>query len=312
MEYKDYYKILGLEKTASKDEIKKAYRRLARKYHPDVSKEPNAEEKFKEAKEAYEVLSDDEKRNAYDSLGSQWQGGQSFTPPPGWESQFSQENFSQGDMGGFSDFFSELFGQQARGSHFRGGRGTEFAAKGEDVRSKIALTLDEAFHGGTRTINLQMPEYDQHGRVQQKIKTLRVKIPAGVGNGQQIRLAGQGGAGFGGGPSGDLYLEIELQEHPLFSIKEKDIFLNLPITPWEAALGATISVPTLAGKVDLKIPANSQSGQKLRLKDRGMPGKNPGDQYVLLQIITPSADNDEKKAFYEKMKTLMPFNPRKF
>lgn len=314
MEYKDYYKILGVNKQSTKDEIKKAYRRMARKYHPDVSKEPNAEEKFKEAKEAYEVLSDPEKRRTYDSLSQQWQGGQNFTPPPNWEEQFSYsgpgDSFGGADASDFSDFFSQLFGE--RHAHHRGGRTGGFASRGQDIQSTLNISLDEAFHGGSREISLQMPSTDQHGHVSYQTKTLKVKIPAGVKNNQQIRLTGQGGPGFGGGPAGDLYLKIQLNDHSIFSLKDQDIFLTLPLAPWEAALGATISVPTLAGNVDLKIPANSQSGQKLRLKGRGMPGKHLGDQYVILQIVIPKADTSEKQAYYKKMAEMMPFNPRHF
>jgi len=308
MEYKDYYKVLGVSKQADKDEIKKSYRRLARKYHPDVSKEPNAEEKFKEAKEAYEVLSDPEKRQAYDTLGSQWQSGQDFRPPPDWENNFSDftHQSAQGNGANFSDFFSELFGGRQRGFS---GRAGGFAAKGEDIHSKINITLEEAHKGTSREINLQIPEINNQGRMTQRIKTLRVKIPAGVVEGQQIRLTGQGGSGMGGGANGDLYLEIHLQEHAHFTMKGKDVYLTVPVTPWEAALGASIAVPTLAGKVDVKIPANSQAGQKLRLKGRGLSG---GDQFALLQIVIPPADTAEKREFYEKMAQTMPFNPRKF
>ncbi len=315
MEYKDYYKILGLEKTAKAEEIKKAYRKMARKYHPDVSKEPNAEEKFKEAKEAYEVLSDEEKRKSYDSLGENWQSGQNFTPPPGWEGGFAYSGSGDGfdpNTADFSDFFSELFGGGFRNASHQGGRTHGFASKGQDVRSSITISLEDAFNGGSREISFKMPEMDAHGRQHLRAKTLRVKIPAGVKNNQQIRLNGQGAPGMGGGPNGDLYLEIHIQDHPLYSVQDGNIYLTLPLTPWEAALGATISVPTLAGKVDLKIPAGSQAGQKLRLKGRGMPAPTPGDQYVILQIAIPKADTPEKKALYEKMAELMAFNPRHF
>lgn len=316
MEYKDYYQILGVDKKADHDAIKKAYRRMARKYHPDVSKEPNAEEKFKEAKEAYEVLSDAEKRQAYDTLGSQWQSGQQFKPPPNWEQGFSYSDgngFAGADAADFSDFFSELFGGARRHSHAgRHERAQDFGAKGQDIHSAINVTLEEAFQGAAREISLQMPIMNDQGQVTYKTKTLKIKIPAGVKNHQQIRLSGQGAPGFGSGSNGDLYLKIELQEHPLYSLKDHDIYMTLPLAPWEAALGTTVSVPTLAGKVDLKIPADSQAGQKLRLKGRGMPGKHTGDQYVVLQVVIPRADTTEKKACYEKMAELMPFNPRNF
>lgn len=298
MEYKDYYAVLGVDKKASADDIKQAYRRLARKYHPDVSKEANAEDKFKNVQEAYEVLKDPEKRTAYDQLGSNWKAGQEFRQPPNWDGQ----GFSQEDMGGFSDFFSNLFGRGAAGSsggqHHRG-----FQQRGSDQHAKINISLSDAFHGATKTLQLQTPE---------GLRTIKVTIPAGATNGQQLRLAGQGNPGMGGGPAGDLYLEIDIQPDSLYSLKGRDIFLTLPVTPWEAALGAEIKVPTLAGPVGLKLTPGSQAGQKLRLKGRGMPGKPaPGDQYAILQIQTPIANTDEQRQLYHKMAELMPTNPRK-
>lgn len=323
MEYKDYYKILGVERGADADAIKQAYRRLARKFHPDVSKEPNAEEQFKNVQEAYEVLKDAEKRAAYDALGSNWKAGQDFRPPPGWESDprfhrgGGQQQFSEEDMQDFGDFFSNIFGGGGRGG-FEGrggfsGRGSrEFSQRGADQHAKILVTLDEAFRGGTRTIQLQMPEVDMEGRIQNKLRTLKVIIPAGAAQGQQLRLAGQGGPGIGGAPNGDLYLEIDIQNHPLFSLQGRDIYLTLPVTPWEAALGAEIKIPTLAGPVGLKLNPDSQSGQKLRLKGRGMPGKPAaGDQYAVLQIQTPAPHSDDQKRIYKEMADAMPFNPRK-
>ena len=313
MEFKDYYKVLSVEKSATKDEIKRAFRRLARKYHPDVSKEKDAEEKFKEVKEAYEVLTDPEKRKAYDNLGADWRHGQDFTPPPGWEQSaggFYTNNFNQGGAEGFSDFFSELFGGRGGFHSQRGGRAHGFQSKGQDASVKILIGLEDAYHGATRQINLQIPEMDQHGQVINKTKSLRVKIPQGVTQGQQIRLPGQGNPGMGGGPAGDLYLEIEFQDHPLYSVKNKDIYVNIPITPWEAALGATIKAPTLGGDVDVKIPTGSQSGKKLRLKGKGLPAKESGDQYIVLQIVVPQADTEAKRKLYETMAKEMAFNPR--
>lgn len=316
MEYKDYYKILGVDKKASQDEIKSVYRRLARKYHPDVSKEANAEEKFKELQEAYEVLKDPEKRRAYDELGSNWKAGQEFRPPPGWEG-FARQGGSSGghfytgeDLGGFSDFFSQLFG--GGGGFGRQQRREPFQQRGSDEQAVLTITLEDAFHGASKTFHLQIPEADIAGNVRSHTKTMKVTIPVGATQGQQLRLAGQGRAGRGGGQAGDLYLEINIQPHPLFSLQGNDIYLNLPITPWEAALGATIKVPTLAGPVDLKLAPGSQAGQKLRLKGRGMPSKpRVGDQYTVLQILTPPAETDEQKKLYEQMATTMPFNPRK-
>lgn len=318
MEYKDYYQILGVDRKANADDIKKAYRRLARKYHPDVSKEHNAEEKFKDVQEAYEVLKDDQKRSAYDQLGSNWKAGQDFRPPPGWEQHFYTEQDMGGfgeDLGGFSDFFANLFGG-GRASARRGGFSREdfggFKQRGSDQHAKVLITLEEAFKGTQKTIQLQVPEVGPGGQVSYKIRTLKINVPVGAYSGQQLRLGHQGAPGIGGGPAGDLYLEIDIEPHPFFSLEGKDIYLTLPVTPWEAALGAEIRVPTLGGKVGLKLAPGSQGGQKLRLKGRGMPAKNgtPGDQYVILQIHVPTATNEEQKNIYKRMSELMPFNPR--
>lgn len=302
MEYQDYYKTLGVNRDASSDEIKKNYRRLARKYHPDVSKEAGAEEKFKQAKEAYEVLKDPEKRKAYDQFGSQWKQGQGFEPPPGWQQQHGQQHYQSAGGADYSDFFEAIFG---RGF----GRAEVLRQRGKDQHSKINITLEEAFAGSTRTLTLEQPHIDGGG-VGSKKQQLNVKIPAGVTEGQQIRLARQGGRGSGGGPNGDLFLEIHLLPHKLFEVNHRDVQLKLPITPWEAALGAEITVPTLGGQIKLKIPAGSQSGKILRLKGRGLPGKTAGDQLVILAIYVPEAKTEEQKAFYEQMKSEMAFNPR--
>lgn len=307
MKYKDYYVTLGVDKKASADEIKQAYRRLARKYHPDVSKEKDAEERFKDVQEAYEVLKDSEKRAAYDQLGSQWKSGQEFRPPPNWHEAYSHSytapggNFSGAEAANFSDFFESLFGH---GGFAREEFG-EFKRRGRDEHAKIPITLEEAFHGVTKTFQLQM------GGAQPNVRTIKVNIPPGVTPGQQLRLAAQGGVGIGGAPTGDLYLEIEILPHPRFSLDGRNILMVLPVTPWEAALGAQIQTPTLAGLVDLKLSAGSQAGQKLRLKGRGMPGQPSGDQFIILQIQTPSAQSDEQRKLYEMMAQLMPFNPRK-
>ncbi|RMD69392.1 MAG: J domain-containing protein [Gammaproteobacteria bacterium] len=299
MEYKDYYKILGVSRDATQEEIKRAYRKLARKYHPDVSKEPNAEERFKEIAEAYEVLKDPEKRAAYDQLGTH-RPGEEFRPPPGWE-----EQFGFGGAEGFGDIFETLFGF-GRPRERAGG----FRMRGQDEHAKILISLEDAYHGATKTITLQVPEMEPNGRVVTRTRTLQVRIPRGITPGQQIRLPGQGAPGIGGGPHGDLYLEIDFQPHPLYRVEGKDIYLDLPITPWEAALGAKVKVPTLGGPVEVKIPPGARSGQKLRLKGRGLPGHPPGDQYVVLQIVTPPATTEKEKAFYRKMAQEMPFNPR--
>lgn len=313
MQYKDYYAIMGLKRDASPEEIKKAYRKLARKYHPDVSKEPKAEERFKELGEAYEVLKDPQKRANYDQLGT-WQAGQEFKPPPNWQRQqagfdFGGGGFTEVDPSEFSDFFASLFGGRS-GFQSHRTRTRPAAQRGEDIHSKILITLLEAYKGTERTLQLAVPEILPDGDVQTKQRTLKVKIPAGVSQGQKIRLAGQGGPGFGNGAAGDLYLEIDLQNDPIFHAEGVDIYINLPITPWEAALGATIPVPTLGGKVELKIPAGSESGQKLRLKGRGLPAKHSGDQYVVLQILIPKADTAKAKDLYRQMAEEMPFNPR--
>lgn len=307
MEFKDYYKILGLARDASQDEIKRAYRKLARKYHPDVSKEPDAEERFKEVGEAYEVLKDPEKRKAYDQFGANWKEGQDFRPPPGWDQGYSfGGDFAGG--GDFSDFFESLFGQ-ARG---RGGahRAGGFRSRGEDQVARISISLEDAYGGASHQISLNIPEVGPEGRLVAKARSLNVRIPKGVTEGQRIRLAGQGSPGLGGGPAGDLYLEISFRPHPYFHADRRDIFLDLPITPWEAALGETVTVPTLGGSVELRIPPGSQSGRKLRLKGRGLPGDPAGDQYVILKIVTPAATTEAAKALYERMAQELPMNPR--
>jgi curved DNA-binding protein len=324
MEFRDYYQILGVERTATADQIKTAYRRLARKYHPDVSKEPNAEARFKEMQEAYEVLRDPEKRTAYDQLGSDWKSGQPFRPPPDWGQGFEfsgrpgasggrgrarraggtgqDGEFSQED---FSDFFSSLFGG---GSPFAaaGSRG------GRDHHARIDVGLEEAFHGTTRTLELKRPEIKPDGAVELHSHTVRVAIPAGVTEGQLIRLAGQGGpAGAEGGGAGDLYLEVHIGPHPLFQVEKRDVTVTFPVAPWEAALGATVTVSTLGGPVEMHVPPGSQSGQRLRLRGRGLPGQPPGDQYVQLKVVLPPANSPQAKALYEEMRAKLNFDPRR-
>jgi curved DNA-binding protein len=305
MEFKDYYQTLDVARDATLDDIKKAYRKLARKYHPDVSKEADAETRFKEIGEAYEVLKDPEKRSAYDQFGSQWKAGQDFRPPPGWDANFEfRSNGFGGGQSGFSDFFESLFGglgrAQAQGGGFHHVHHGMY--DGEDHHAKLVIGLEESFQGTSRTVSLQQPGGGRH-------RDFNVKIPKGITAGQRIRLSGQGAPGRGG-RSGDLYLEIAFHKHRLFRAEDRDIFLDLPITPWEAALGATVTVPTLGGKVDLKIPAGAQSGQKMRLKGRGLPGATPGDQYIVLKIVTPKADSDAAREFYQKMAQELPMNPR--
>lgn len=243
MEFKDYYKVLGVEKKATEDEIKRAYRKLARKYHPDVSKEPEAEKRMKEVNEAYEVLKDPEKRAAYDQLGTRFQAGQEFRPPPDWDAGFEfSRGFSEAEAADFSDFFSALFGGAAR----RRDAGN-FRARGDDHHAKILVDLEDALHGATRQIALRAPELDQQGRLVARNRTLNVQIPKGIREGQHIRLAGQGTPGIGGGPPGDLYLEVHFKPHPLYRVDGRDLYLTLPIAPWEGALGATVKVPSRPG-----------------------------------------------------------------
>jgi len=314
MDYKDYYKIMGVEKTATQDEIKRAYRKLARKYHPDVSKESDAEARFKEVGEAYEVLKDPEKRAAYDQLGANWQAGQEFHPPPGWDAgfEFSGGGFTGGNAADFSDFFESLFGGVGGGGggaragrHYAG-----FHAKGEDHHAKVLIDLEDAYQGASRSITLQAPELDKNGHVVTKQRTLNVKIPKGVKQGQRIRLTGQGSPGVGDAPAGDLYLEVGFKPHPLYRVDGRDVYLDLPVTPWEAALGATIKVPTPTGVNELKIAKGTTSNRKLRLKGRGIPGKTPGDFYVIPQITLPPADTDAAIALYRKMEQELSYNPR--
>lgn len=314
MEYKDYYKILGVERNATQDEIKRAYRKRARTYHPDVNKEADAEAKFKEAGEAYEVLKDPEKRTAYNQLGANWQQGQDFRAPPNWDAgfEFSGDGHSEGDAAQFSDFFDSLFG----GARMGGGRGGPFAgraqfhAEGQDHHAKIEIDLRDAFSGAKRTITLRAPEVDAEGHVTLKERTLNVSIPKGVREGQHIRLAGQGSPGIGKGTAGDLYLEIRFAPDRLYRVDGRDVYMDLPVAPWEAALGASVKVPTPEGPVMLKIPPGSAQGRTMRLKGRGIPGSPPGDFYAVLKIMLPPAESDKAKELYRQMERELPFDPR--
>ena len=307
MEYKDYYKMMGVDRKATQEEIKRAYRKLARKYHPDVSKETDAEQKFKELGEANEVLKDPDKRAAYDQLGSDWNAQQGFQPPPDWGTGFEFHGAPPG--GGnerdFSDFFESLFGQERNPDSGRG-----FHMQGEDHHAKILIDLEDSFHGASRSISLQMPEVNQDGQIVARTRTLKVSIPKGIRQGQQIRLTGQGATGMGSGKAGDLYLEIEFRPHHHYRVEGADVYLELPLAPWEAALGASVKVPTPAGAIDLKIPPNSQAGKKLRLKGRGIPAKIPGDLYVIVQIVLPPATDEKTRAIYQRMQEELEFNPR--
>ena len=305
MKYKDYYNIMGVNRDASQDEIKRAHRKLARKYHPDVSKEPEGEARFKEIGEAYEVLKDPEKRAAYDRLDPNMQADQDFQPPPGWDSGFEFRGGATAGAGGFSSFFEELFGhQQAYGAH------AGHNATGQDHHAKVLVDLDDVFHGATRKITLQSPELDASGHVRLNNRTLTIKIPKGMKEGQQLRLKGQGATGMGQGLKGDLYLEIHFNPHPIYRTDGRDLYLQLPVTPWEVALGATIQTPTPEGTVGVKIPAGSNSGNKLRLKGRGIPGNPAGDIYVTLNVIVPPANDEQARALYKEMESKLAFNPR--
>lgn len=310
MEFKDYYKTLALSRDATQDDVKRAYRKLARKYHPDVSEEPNCEERFKEVGEAYEVLKDPEKRAAYDQLGTQWQSGQDFRPPPNWNEgfEFSGAGFTGGDASAYSEFFESLFGREFA----TGGAGPRrsFQMRGEDHHAKILVDLDDTFEGATRAITLHAPELTAEGYVKTRERTLNVRIPKGIREGQQIRLAGQGGPALGDAPAGDLYLAVEFKPHRHFRADRSDLLLDLPVSPWEAALGANVKVPTPSGAVDLRIPASSYQGRKLRLKGRGIPSKQPGDLYVVLQVALPPAETAAAKELYRKMEKELRFDPR--
>ena len=308
MEFKDYYKVMGVARDATEAQIKQAYRKLARKYHPDVSKEKDAEARFKEVGEAYEVLKNPEKRAAYDNLGKDYRPGQDFRPPPNWDSGFEFSGAGAGaGNADYSDFFESLFGAQARAGR---GRGNFHPGRGEDHHAKVLLDLEASLDGGSRTFTLRVPEIDESGRLASKERTLNVQVPKGILAGQQIRLAGQGGRAHDGGAAGDMYIEVEFQPDRLYRVDGRDLFLELPVAPWEAALGATVQTPTPTGMVDLKIPAGSHAGSKLRLKGRGIPANPPGDFYVILQIALPAANDEKAKAAYAAMAAALPFNPR--
>ncbi len=309
MEFKDYYQILGVQRGANQDDIRRAYRKLARKYHPDVSKEADAEERFKEIGEAYEVLGDTEKRVAYDQLGANWRAGQDFQAPPDWDAgfEFTGTDFSGSDQGAFSDFFETLFGRHFAGGQF--GTGETRAGRGRDHHARVVIDLEEAYRGATRAVTLRAAQLDEHGHPHARPRTLNVKIPVGVKQGQHIRLTGQGEPGRGG-PAGDLYLEVAFNPHNLYRVDGHDLYLDLPVAPWEAALGAAVKVPLPTGAVEMKIPPGSASGRKLRLKGKGIPARPPGDFYVVLQLVLPPANTDKARALYRTMQREMSFNPR--
>ena len=316
--FQDYYKTLGVKRDASQNDIKKIYRKLARKYHPDVSKEAGTDEKFKKIAEAYEVLGDPKKREQYDQLGANWKTGQEFTPPPGWQGMHFDSHggpraggIPPEDLGGFSDFFSELFGGSA--PHAHGGR-HEWKMRGQDHEAEAAVSLEEAFHGAKKSFQLQTAEIDEQGRVQRKTKQYDVKIPVGTENGTRVRLAGQGGEGLGGGPRGDLYLRINISPHPRLRVIGRNLETDLPVSPWEAALGTKVELQTMTGNLALTVPAGTQCGQKLRIKGRGLPersGRAAGDLLVAVKIRVPRDLSGKEKELFEELAKHSRFDPRK-
>lgn len=333
VEYKDYYKLLGVSKTASQEEISKAFKKLARKHHPDLNpNDPEAEKKFKDCNEAYEVLKDPEKRKLYDSLGPNWQDGQHFKRPPGFENvhfNFGGGGGQQFDAGAFSDFFETIFGGGGgggarfnqggggfRSGNFGGFGGGGYArgpVRGSDANATLELTLEEAYRGGAKTISLQEQTIGPDGAPRLGTKTLSVTIPAGVREGGKIRLSGQGNPGRSGGKAGDLYLKVKILPHALFKLEDSNVILDLPLAPWEAALGAKVRVPTLDGAVEMNIPAGSSSGRKLRLPGKGLGGRGKrGDQLVRLMIQVPPAATEAEKDLWEKLAASSEFQPRSF
>jgi len=305
MKYKDYYAILGVDRNATADDIKKAYRKLARKYHPDVSKEPNAEEKFKEMSEAYETLKEPEKRAAYDQLG-RYTPGQDFQPPPDWGQQFAGAGTVFEDID-LADLFAGLAGR-----HGAGGRGGRAFTSGRDYEATVHLTFDQAFHGTEIELDLSVLEFDEKGNARRVPRHIKVRIPKGVTNGQQLRIPGKGGKGVDGGRDGDLYLDIVVEPHPLYRVDGQDLYLDLPLAPWEAVLGTTVRLPTPAGAVSLKVPAGTRAGQQLRLAGRGLsrPGATAGNLYAIVQIVVPSVVDERERALYRQLAEISNFNPR--
>jgi curved DNA-binding protein len=305
MKYKDYYATLGVERTATADAIKAAYRKLARKYHPDVSKEAGAEEKFKEVSEAYETLKDPEKRAAYDELGRHPEGEQ-FRPPPGWEQSFGGTSFSFDDVD-LADLFAGISGRGGRGR-----RAPNAPIPGQDFEAAVRVSFDQAYKGTEIELDLAMPEPDEHGMLRRVPRKIRVRIPKGVADGQKLRVPGKGGKGINGGRDGDLYLDIEVQSHPLYRTEGLDLYMDLPLAPWEAVLGASVEVPTPGGRVTLRIPPGTRAGQKLRLAGRGLsrPDGTAGHLYAIAQIAVPTVVDDKQRALFTELRDTSTFNPR--
>jgi curved DNA-binding protein len=310
MKYKDYYAALGVDKSASVDDIKKAYRKLARKYHPDVSKEKDATQKFQDVSEAYETLKDPEKKAAYDQLGTH-QAGQDFRPPPDWEQQFSRGDFQFDDVD-LADLFAGLGGGRGGFGGARAGRARrDIPIPGEDFEVEARIPLEQAFTGTMLDLNLQIPEYDDNGRLRRVPRAFKARIPPGVADGERLRLPGKGGKGINGGRDGDLYITVRLAPHKLFRVTGRDLYLDLPIAPWEAVLGASIEIPTLGGPVRLKIRPGTQAGQQLRLSKKGLPKPGQeGDLYVIVQIVVPPSATDKEKELYTELSKISTFNPR--
>ena len=317
MEFRDYYQTMGVTKDATPEDIKRAHRKLARKYHPDVSKEKNAEAQFKELAEAYEVLRDPERRAAYDQLGANHHAGQEFRPPPEWASRQTagSAGFDTGDGADHSAFFEELLRSMggmgstggARSGAGRGGQAA-FDMHGQDQHARIQINIEDSYSGAARSLQLRIPDAET-GRLQDR--TIEFSIPKGIRAGQHIRLAAQGAPGMGRGSPGDLYLDVEFLPHRLYRVDKLDVYMDLPVAPWEAALGAEVEAPTPTGRVEVKIPPGSASGRKLRLKGRGLPAKVPGDFYFVLQMAVPPATHAaEKKAYEDLAAAFNAFRPR--
>jgi len=306
MKYKDYYEILGVKRDAGADEIKTAYRRLARKYHPDVSKEKDAEEKFKEMAEAYEALKDPEKRAAYDQLGRH-DPGQEFRPPPDWGQHFAQGQGGFDDID-LSDLFAGLAGQRGRG----GARRSDRPMPGSDYEAVVRISFHQAFNGAEVDLELSALEWDADGGVRRVPHRVKTRIPRGVTDGEKLRVPGKGGRGRNGGPDGDLYLDIEVQVHPLYRISGQDLYVDLPLAPWEAVLGTSVNLPTPAGPVTLKVPAGSRAGQQMRLAGRGMARGSgaAGNLLAIVRIEVPTVVDDGQRKLYEELSAVSNFNPR--
>jgi curved DNA-binding protein len=309
VEFKDYYRVLGVARDATVDEIKKAYRTLARKYHPDVSKEPDAAARMAEVNEAHTVLGDPERRAAYDAVGQGRRAGEPFTPPPGWDAgfEFSGAAFEDLGSGSFSEFFEQLFGREAGAGRARYSRRSHAAERGEDHHARIQLELEDVLEGGTRHVTLRAPSLGPDGRVRMQGRTLEVRIPPGLRPGQRIRLAGQGGPGRAGEGAGDLYLEVQIRPHERFAVRGADLVAELPVAPWEAALGAVVPLTMPGGEVlKVRVPAGAQSGRELTVRGRGLPGSPPGDLALLVRVWLPSAMDPRARRHYEAMARELP------